>query len=110
MKKILLLNLSLSYRRCLAITIPLCFLLAAPHAAAQQARVAPWDTFGATICSTFMYDTNVFRISPLIYPFALTGKPTRSDQIITSTATLSLNKVYSMQRFEVTGSLVDNRY
>ncbi|SEP35446.1 XrtB/PEP-CTERM-associated polysaccharide biosynthesis outer membrane protein EpsL [Nitrosovibrio sp. Nv6] len=110
MKKILLPNLSLPYRRCLAIIIPSCFLLAASHSAAQQAKVAPGDTFGATVGSTFMYDTNVFRISPLIDPAALTGKPTRSDQIITSTATLSLNKVYSMQRFEVNGSLVDNRY
>lgn len=115
MKRILLPDLSLSYRRCLAIIIPSCFLLtaqpaAAQQAPAQQARVAPGDTFAAAVGSTFMYDTNVFRLSPLIDPAEIVGQPTRSDQIITTTASLSLNKTYSMQRFEVNGNLVDNRY
>jgi exopolysaccharide biosynthesis operon protein EpsL len=115
MKKILLINLSLLYSRCLAIIVPLCFSLTAQQAVAQQAmmqpaRPLPGETFNVNVASTFTYDSNVFRISPLIDPAALTGRPVRSDQIITSSVTLSLNKVYSMQRFEVNGSLVDNRY
>jgi exopolysaccharide biosynthesis operon protein EpsL len=77
---------------------------------AQYAVADAGDTFNLTVGSTFMYDTNVFRLSPIADPLLFTGKDTRADQIITSTATLSMNKLYSMQRFEINGSLVDNRY
>src|SRR5688500_4018523 len=121
MKKILLINLSslysrrLAYSRCLAIIVPLYFSLAAQHSIAQQAmmqpaQILPGELFKVSVGSTFTYDTNVFRLSPIIDPAALTGLPTRSDQIITSSVTLGVNKVYSMQRFEFNGSLVDNRY
>lgn len=117
MKRILLINLSLlyNYNRCLAIIVPLCFLLTVQHATAQQtamqpAKLLPGELFNVSAASTFTYDTNVFRISPLIDPAALTGRPTRSDQIITSSVTLQVNKVYSMQRFDFNGSIIDNRY
>jgi exopolysaccharide biosynthesis operon protein EpsL len=51
-----------------------------------------------------MYDSNIFRL-PSSFPIQH-----RSDQVITSTGTLSFNKTYSMQRFEANGSIVDNRY
>ena len=76
----------------------------------QYARADAGDTFNVTAGSTYMYDSNVFRSSSNIDPVLLTGKPMRSDQIITSTATLSFNRFYGMQRFQVNGSLVDNRY
>ncbi|MBN9125426.1 MAG: hypothetical protein BGO99_07340 [Nitrosospira sp. 56-18] len=68
------------------------------------------DTLNVTVGSTFTYDSNIFRLSSTIDPERFVGKPTRADQIIISTATLNLNKSYSMQRFEFNGSLVDNRY
>lgn len=121
MKKILLINLSprcsrrLAYSRCLALIVPLYFSLAAQHATAQQgmlqpAKILPGELFKVSVGTTFTYDTNVFRLSPLIDPAALTGQPTRSDQIITTSVTLGVNKVYAMQRFEFNGSLIDNRY
>ena len=51
-----------------------------------------------------------FALHPLFLHSLFTGKDTKSDHIITTTATLSVNKLYSMQRFEVNASLVDNRY
>src|SRR5688500_16717344 len=103
MKKILLLNLSflysrrLAYSRCLAVIVPLYFSLAAQHATAQQAmmqpaKMLPGELFKVSVGSTFTYDTNVFRLSPLIDPGALLGRPTRSDQIITTSVTLGVNK------------------
>jgi exopolysaccharide biosynthesis operon protein EpsL len=94
-----------SYNRWSAVSACL-FLLLMP----QYAGAAPGDTFNATAGTTVTYDSNVFRLSPIVNPVALTGIPKRSDQIIISTFALSLNKVYAMQRFEATGSLVDNRY
>ena len=104
--------LTLSYRnnrrygRWLAVTACLFSLLMPP----QYVHAASGDTLSATVGTTIMYDTNVFRLSPLINPALVLGVPSRSDQIITSTFALNLNKVYLMQRFEATGSLVDNRY
>lgn len=75
----------------------------------QYAVADAGDTLNVTVGSTFMYDSNLFRLSNTI-PSSIVGSDRKSDQIITTTATLSLNKFYSMQRFEVNGSLVDNRY
>ncbi|MBA4142640.1 MAG: putative exosortase B-associated extracellular polysaccharide biosynthesis transporter EpsL [Nitrosospira sp.] len=77
---------------------------------AQYAAADAGDTFNLTVGSTLLYDSNVFRLSPIANPAFFTGKDTRSDQVVTSSATLSVNKFYSMQRFELNASLVDNRY
>lgn len=100
-----LLNLSRYHFLWLAIAVFIALMSNAWHACADAG-----DTFNATVGSTFMYDSNVFRIAPSVPPALLTGKPMRSDQVITSTATLSVNKVYGMQHFQASGSLVDNRY
>lgn len=68
------------------------------------------DTFNLSVGTNIMYDSNVFRLSPSIDPMIILGTPNRSDLIITSTGTISANKTYGMQRFELSGSLVDNRY
>lgn len=100
-----LLNLSRYCFLWLAIAIFIALMLNARHACADAG-----DTFNATVGSTLMYDSNVFRMAPSTPSDSLTGKPMKSDEVITSTATLSLNKLYGMQRFEASGSLVDNRY
>ncbi|SDZ78210.1 exopolysaccharide biosynthesis operon protein EpsL [Nitrosospira multiformis ATCC 25196] len=116
MKKRLPLNLFLDCRRWIAVIASLgFFLLDMQQAMAQQTtphppRMVPDKTFSVTAGTTFTYDSNVFRLSPLVNPIALTGQPRRADQIIITSATLGFNKRYSMQRFEVTGTLVDNRY
>ncbi|MGH8762723.1 MAG: XrtB/PEP-CTERM-associated polysaccharide biosynthesis outer membrane protein EpsL [Nitrosospira sp.] len=100
-----LLNLSRYYSHWLAIAVLLLLALAAQHAAA-----APGDTLNLSAGSTFMYDSNVFRLAPSIDLAPLVGQSTKSDLIITSTAAMNVNKVYSMQRFDFNGSIVDNRY
>jgi exopolysaccharide biosynthesis operon protein EpsL len=115
MKKIFPLNLSLCYCRQLAFMISVCCLLTSQPTGAQQSpphrpRHLLGETLSLTAGSTFMYDSNVFRLSSLLDPVLLTGQPQRSDQIIITSATLSFNKTYAMQRFEVSGTLVDNRY
>ena len=77
---------------------------------AQHAIADAGDTVNVTVGSTFTYDSNLFRLSSIIDPERFVGKPTTADQIVISTATLSMNKYYSMQRFEFNGSIVDNRY
>ena len=94
------------YGRWFAVTAYLFLLLMPP----QYVHAAPGDTLSATVGTTVMYDTNVFRLSPLINPALVLAYLLRADQIITSTFALNLNKVYLMQRFEANGSLVDNRY
>jgi exopolysaccharide biosynthesis operon protein EpsL len=101
----LLPNLSRYYSRWLAIAALLPLTLTAQYAAAR-----PGDTLNLSVGSTLMYDSNVFRLSPVIDPVPFLGQSTKSDQVITSTAALTLNKVYSMQRFDFNGSIVDNRY
>ena len=99
------LNLSRYYSRYLAIAVLLPLALSAQYAAA-----GPGDMFNLTVGSNLAYDSNVFRLSPTIDSAALLGQSSKSDQIITSTAALNLNKRYGMQHFDITGSIVDNRY
>jgi len=112
MKITLLLNRSYFSRRWLGIPALLCLSLITQYAAAQALgpAVQPGDTFSVTAGTTFLYDTNIFRLNPQIPPALVTGKDTRADQVITTTATLNVNKLYSLQRFEINASLVDNRY
>src|SRR5688500_14154534 len=118
MKKRLYINISslyircLAYSRCLAIIVSLYFSIAIPDAIAQQgmmqpAKILPGELFKLSVGSTFTYDTNVFRLSPSIDPVPLLGQPGLSDQIIVTPVMLDVNKVYSMQRFEFNGSLID---
>lgn len=101
----LLLNLSRYCSLCLTIAVLLPLVLAA-----QYATAGPGDTFNLTVGSTLMYDSNVFRLSRTIDADSLLRQSARSDQVITSTASLNLNKRYGMQHFDITGSIVDNRY
>ncbi|ARO86563.1 putative exosortase B-associated extracellular polysaccharide biosynthesis transporter EpsL [Nitrosospira lacus] len=101
----LLLNLSRCNRPWLAIAAFILLPLTVQYASADAG-----DTFNVTASSMLMYDSNVFRLSPLVNPVTLLGQPSRSDQIVTSSVALSVNKLYSMQRFEFNGSIVDNRY
>jgi exopolysaccharide biosynthesis operon protein EpsL len=101
-----LLNLSRRYYFWLAIAVPISLMLMASYASADAG-----DTFNVTAGSTLTYDSNLFRRSDSLPPvLASDGKPARSDQIIISSVTFNLNKLYSLQRFEASGSLVDNRY
>lgn len=101
----LLLNLSHHYRRWLAITTLIMLPLFA-----QNVKADAKDTLNLSVGTNLMYDSNVFRLSPFVDTVAVLGQPGRSDQVITSSAILNWNKLYSLQRFEFNGSIVDNRY
>lgn len=104
--KMALLHLSRCYFLWPKVVTFISLMLTVQHASADAG-----DTFNVTAGSTFTYDSNLFRRSAVLPPIAASdGKPTLSDQIIVSSVTLDLNKRYSMQRFEASGSLVDNRY
>jgi exopolysaccharide biosynthesis operon protein EpsL len=99
-------NLSYSCRcRSLLVTALIGLSGIAPHSFADTG-----DTFNVSVGTNFLYDSNVFRLSSLVNPANILPVDARADQIITSSATLSVNKLYSMQRFEFNGSIVDNRY
>ena len=81
----------------------ICLSLIAQYAVADRG-----DTLNVTGGSTFLYDTNVFRLSNIV-PASIVGSDTKSDLIISTTGTLSWDKFYCMQRFEGNGSLGDSR-
>jgi exopolysaccharide biosynthesis operon protein EpsL len=55
-------------------------------------------------------DSNLFRISSNLSPQAALGTSTKSDTIGITSLGLSWNKSYSLQKFQLTTSLVDSRY
>jgi len=77
---------------------------------AQHARADAEDTFSITPGVAVQHDDNLFRLSSSADPNAALGRSTKSDDIVTSSVVLKLNKGYSLQRFEVEASLVDYRY
>ncbi|KIO49453.1 XrtB/PEP-CTERM-associated polysaccharide biosynthesis outer membrane protein EpsL [Nitrosospira sp. NpAV] len=109
----LLLNLSLCYRRWLAIAalimLPLPLSAQALRADVKALNPPP-RVLSLSVGTNFMYDSNVFRLSPVIDPVLLTGQSTKADQILVTTAALTLYKNFGQQRIEATGSIVDNRY
>lgn len=112
----LLLNLSPCYPRWLAIAALIMLPLPLSAQALSQAlradpkTLTPPRVLSLSVGTNYMYDSNVFRLSPLIDPVLLTGQSSKSDQILITTAALTLNKNFGLQRIEATGSIVDNRY
>ena len=100
----LLLNLSRCYHHWLAIIV-----LAWLSVIAQYAAADAGDTFNASVGTHVTYDSNVFRTSSIIDPLRF-GSPTRSDLIIISSATINMRKLFGMQRFDASGTFIDNRY
>ena len=68
---------------------------------AQHARADAEDTFNVTAGVSVQHDDNLFRQS---------SNRAKSDVITVSTLGLKMDKRYSLQRFELEASLVDNRY
>lgn len=95
--------LQVKYARWLPLVAMLLFI-------APRANADINDTFGISLSSNYMYDSNVFRLSDRTNPLLLLGTPSKADQVITSSATIRFDKRYSLQRFQLDGSLVDTRY
>lgn len=77
-------------------------------ACAQPAGADEFDTFNFNISDTYSNDANVFR-SPSSSP-PPPGFGTKSDRINVLTLGASLDKPYSLQRFQVSGTQVQTKY
>nr|WP_315190070.1 XrtB/PEP-CTERM-associated polysaccharide biosynthesis outer membrane protein EpsL [uncultured Albidiferax sp.] len=55
-------------------------------------------------------DSNLFRIASNLSPQTALGTSTKSDTIDITSVGLSWNKSYSLQKFQLTTSIVDSRY
>lgn len=77
---------------------------------AQQARADANDTFSMNVGTSVQHNSNLFLLSSSANPSLALGKPSTSEQISTVSVGLKLNKQYSLQRFELDASVIDNRY
>lgn len=68
------------------------------------------DTLNMSARYMLQTDSNVFRTSSNLSPQAATGTSTKSDTIDITSVGLSLDKSYSLQRFQLNTSVVDSRY
>ncbi len=77
---------------------------------ATAAQADADDTMNLTAGLNAQYIDNLFFLSPSIDPETVLGTSTKSDLISTASAGITLNKRYSLQRFELEGTVVDTRY
>ncbi len=77
---------------------------------AHPVRADAVDTFNIVAGVSVTHDDNLFRLAPGVNPQTVLGTSTKADDITTSSVTLKLNKLYSLQRFELEVSYIDNRY
>lgn len=78
--------------------------------AANPAWADAGDTFNATVGHTEQYDSNLFRLPDNADARTALGADKKSDRIGVTSALFSLDKSYSLQHFQLTGSVVDYRY
>jgi exopolysaccharide biosynthesis operon protein EpsL len=68
------------------------------------------DTLNVHLGSSVSYDKNLFHLSPSANTQALLGTSNRADTITATTLGLSINKPYSLQRFELDLNVVNYDY
>jgi exopolysaccharide biosynthesis operon protein EpsL len=69
-----------------------------------------FDTLNVQAGSTYLHDSNLFRLPAGSDPNVVLRAPTSSDSISVNSLGVTLNKPYSLQRFELGASFVDYRY
>ena len=88
--------------------------LALPCAASAQAQNVPiaqdQDVFKLVAGYSLQTDSNLFRLPAGVDPTALIGRSSASEQIGVTSLGLKLNKLYSLQRFELNAGIEDYRY
>ena len=89
----------------LALAAAVLLMLSAARAWADE-----FDTLNFTGGMTVVNDSNLFRLSGTADPNTVLGKSTTADQIVVTSIGARLAKPYSLQRFELSASLVDYRY
>ncbi|MDO9197557.1 XrtB/PEP-CTERM-associated polysaccharide biosynthesis outer membrane protein EpsL [Rhodoferax sp.] len=68
------------------------------------------DTFKLSAAYSQQTDSNLFRLPAGANVTALIGKPSAAEQIGITSLGLNVNKAYSLQRFELSLSLIDYQY
>lgn len=77
---------------------------------AGAAAADEFDTFNVQAGSTYLHDSNLFRLSSSADPNVVLRAPSSSDTLSVNSLGVTLNKPYSLQRFELGASFVDYRY
>ena len=77
---------------------------------AARAWADEFDTLNINGGMTVINDSNLFRLSGSADPNVVLGKSSTADQIVVTSVGARLAKPYSLQRFELSASLVDYRY
>jgi exopolysaccharide biosynthesis operon protein EpsL len=77
---------------------------------AGAALADEFDTFNVQAATTFVHDSNLFRLPAGSDPNVVLRAPSRADSLNVSSLGVTLNKPYSLQRFELGASFVDYRY
>lgn len=75
-----------------------------------QAHADADDTISLTSNLNVEYNSNLFSLANGISPQAALGTSGKSDLITTGSVGVKLNKPYSLQRFELEATVVNNRY
>ena len=78
--------------------------------AAGWARADEFDTVNFNAGTTFLHDTNLFRLPAGADPNVVLRAPTGADTLNVNSVGVKLSKPYSLQRFELGVDFVDYRY
>jgi len=77
---------------------------------AARAWADEFDTLNFDAGMTLITDSNLFRLSATADPNTVLGRSSTADSINVTSLGVRLAKPYSLQRFELSASLVDYRY
>ena len=69
-----------------------------------------FDTVNVNLGSTFVYDSNLFRLPAGSDPNVVLRAPSASDMLNVNSLGVALSKPYSLQRFELSANFIDYRY
>lgn len=75
-----------------------------------QSYANPEDTLSAVVGASYLYDSNVFRLSSAVDPLTVIGNSHRSDSSQALFVGVKLDKKYSNQRVMFTADVSKNKY
>jgi exopolysaccharide biosynthesis operon protein EpsL len=81
-----------------------------PLLGSSAARADAGDTFNLSAGYSVQTDSNLYRLSSADTQKGANADLAKPERIDTSTLTMTLDKSYSLQRFQLTGSFIDYRY
>lgn len=93
-----------------ALVSVLAMALQSASAADQAEPTVTPDTFDFALGAQVLYDDNLFRLSDSESPEPFLGKSQKSDLTYSTSAGIKIDKPYSLQRFQLDATVVDNRY